>query len=191
MNRVGVLLSAFVLGCTASPVPMPTDAGRTVSDAATVVDDDGDGVPADADCDDDDPAITGFSTTRCDNACGAGSIECYDGVRGACSSPTDCFCVPDATRSVPCGRCGMQPQRCGSDTLWADDGPCLYEGPCAPGWVDDDMSRCGHRRRLCSLDCEWLEWESIVPQGDCEPGERVPCRGGGHSTCGDHCRSFC
>lgn len=83
--------------------------------------------------------------------------------------------------------CGMQPQRCGADGIFENDQACLYQGACAPGAVEDDLSRCGHLRRLCSDGCEWLDWDVVVPQGECNPGENVSCLEGGMVRCNDRC----
>lgn len=194
---LGVLM---LLGCSESRVPEPgadagSDAEPMLADAAADARDpndlDGDGVARDADCDDADPAVGRATSRRCDTACGAGTEECRDAAWEACTAPTDCLCTAGQMRTVACEMCGMQPQRCSSSGMFENDGVCLYQGPCRPGDVEDDMRFCGHRRRLCGSDCQWLDWDVVRMPGVCEPGTRVTCRGGGSAQCNDDCGVGC
>lgn len=168
------------------------DAGADEDDAFVRSDADGDGVATAEDCDDADVDVGRSHSRSCDNACGPGEATCADGAWSACDAPADCFCAPDATRVIACGRCGMQAQRCGAPGTWEDAGECLYQGMCDPGTVEDIyFPTCGHHQRLCGADCSWLPWEFLVPIGECRPGERVLCWDKTYETCSPTCTLEC
>src|SRR5690606_28180061 len=108
-------------------------AGECIS---TTLDEDGDGVPALTDCDDNDASIGTTASRSCATACGSGTEMCTMGEWGACSAPSEpCSCTEGETQSVPCGNCGTQMQRCSGNT-WLDEGACEGGGECAAGSND-------------------------------------------------------
>lgn len=83
----------------------------------------------------------------------------------------DVLCTPAETRAVPCGRCGVASQRCGSDGRWELPGICTDEGECEGGSMETETTAlCGERVRVCTSECTWGAWTATVPDGACEPG---------------------
>lgn len=133
------------------------------------VDGDGDGVAAEADCNDADPRV-GFRAERaCSSACATGIEACVSGRWRACDAPVDCSCEGTATRTLRCERCGTITQRC-EGGVWVS-GPCEGQGSCAPGALEGvgSCGRCGLERRTCLDDCSW-DTPACVGEGVCEAG---------------------
>lgn len=146
-----------------------------------VLDLDGDGVPAERDCDDMDAGITSSAERECSNACGVGMERCTDGVWTACDAPASCECpAGSAPRTVPCAQCGMQQQSC-VDGTWTNTGACTGMGACSPGAVDTRTVSCGAcgegtrtESRTCSSSCTWGSYSptgSCSTAATCAPGE--------------------
>lgn len=125
------------------------------------LDEDGDRIPSENDCDDSDSSIGRRAERPCESSCGSGVERCEDGTWLACDAPTDCDCTGDMTRELSCVRCGTKPQRC-EDGTWTDAGECTGQGPCTPGDTetrsDDTCAGAGQQTRTCGTDCTWGEW---------------------------------
>lgn len=97
-----------------------------------------------------------------------------------------------AMRSASCGNCGMGQELC-TDGVWVATGPCLGEGECAPGALEEeDLPMCAAQTRICMDGCEWSAFEETTPAGECEPGETrasLHCEPGfgGEDTCSADC----
>lgn len=134
---------------------------------------DGDGILAELDCDDGDPAIGSETSRECTSACGVGVEQCLDGAWLPCTAPSECTCrESDPPRTVPCGMCGMQRQVC-TGGEWRDDGACMGAGECMPG--DTRMGsgcggRCGTEQFMCTAACTWGPAECLG-EGACMAGE--------------------
>lgn len=136
-----------------------------------VLDLDGDGVPAESDCDDMNASVGSSAERACDNSCGAGMERCTDGVWAECDAPASCECAAgSAPRTVACAQCGMQQQSC-VDGTWTNTGSCTGMGACSPGAVESRTSSCGAcgegtrtETRTCSSSCAW---GSFTPVGSC------------------------
>src|SRR5690606_37644458 len=113
-------------------------------------------------------------TRTCASRCDTGIQRCTDGVWHECNATTECGCaVPGASRTIPCGRCGLASQTCGADGFWSEPTECLDEAECFDGEVERDTSRCGERARICDATCHWRDWTETAPPGACEPGETM------------------
>jgi hypothetical protein len=78
--------------------------------------------------------------------------------------------VESATRTAPCGNCGLASERCTAG-LWARTSACLDEGECSPGSVAaEDLEMCGERQRICNDACTWRDWTMTRAPGECEAG---------------------
>lgn len=145
--------------------------GQSCIDGRCVRDADGDGVPADRDCDDDDPTVGSTAQRACLSDCGSGLERCEEGVWGQCDAPTDCDCEnPGDQRTVSCPMCGTQTQLC-VDGRWVNEGECIGVGECAAGdteMVEEPCGLCGEgkqlRSRTCDSSCQWGEWSDV---GEC------------------------
>lgn len=140
-------------------------------DSSTEVDMDGDGYPADQDCNDFDRAVYPGVTRACSTACDLGTETCgEDGAWSPCSAIAICACLtPMETRHIPCGKCGSAEQVCGANYVWSMPGPCLSEGPCSQGQQTQvTCPYCGTGNQVCGTDCEWGPADC---SGECTPGE--------------------
>lgn len=80
-------------------------------------------------------------------------------------------CTPGERRSVPCERCGLSQETCGSDGGWARTSECLAQRTCEDGTVErEPLPLCGERTRLCTAECDWTAWETTTPSRVCNPG---------------------
>ncbi|MCC6876801.1 MAG: hypothetical protein IT378_21030 [Sandaracinaceae bacterium] len=199
------------VGCASTerdPLPdwtgvVPARIGTCSTDAglldASVLDADGDGVPAATDCDDSDSAIGTTATRACANACAIGNETCNMGMWGACTAPV-CTCdsaEENMTRNVRCALCGTQAQRCLSGA-WTDEGDCTGQGTCEAGTRDPSggaSCTCGTMERTCDATCMWPDWSCVVPAGACMAGatdtDRMGCGGACQErtrTCEPSCR---
>lgn len=154
------------------------DAGPPEMDSGPL-DTDEDGTPDDVDCDPADAAVGATGSRSCDNACGAGTETCTDGVWAGCDAPTDCLCDTEgANRVADCGNCGMQSEQC-TGGVWVAQSMCLNQGECAPATVEmRTTDYCQVDQRLCSSECAWNDWSTIVPAGECRAGSMGSCRMG-------------
>ncbi|MBX3251419.1 MAG: hypothetical protein KF901_29850 [Myxococcales bacterium] len=145
------------------------------------VDEDGDGVDAEVDCDDKDPDIGARAERPCEGPCGPGVERCLHGVWGECTPTSDegCDCAPGSPpRETTCGRCGTATQLC-EDGSWTV-GACMGEGVCTPGDRERTTEPCGtcgqrERARTCLDTCEWDRWTEFGACGGgagvCTPGQ--------------------
>jgi hypothetical protein len=185
-----LVLAAVALGCSGGPgepdageapdASQPADGGQPdpdVDGGATPDDADDDGVPTASDCDDADPGVGESAERECSTECGDGTERCAMGVWGDCDAPTECLCdTPGTMRITPCGRCGMQSERCSDDGRWESVSECLNQGECDVAEVETRMTDlCGTEQRLCDSSCMWGEWSEVVPDGECEPGDLAAC----------------
>ncbi|MDY0002077.1 MAG: SUMF1/EgtB/PvdO family nonheme iron enzyme [Polyangia bacterium] len=141
------------------------------TDASTGIDQDGDGFPAERDCNDFDRAVYPGVTRTCSTVCDTGTQTCgEDGEWTPCTAISDCNCsTPGETRLVPCGNCGEAEQVCGADNVWSAPGVCELEGPCAPGQQNQvTCPFCGTGVQECQTDCNWGLADC---SGECTPGE--------------------
>lgn len=169
-----------------------TDAGSdSGTDAPTVdapTDVDGDGIPADRDCNDDDASVGSSGSRSCDGPCGPGVAACVDGMWRACEASTACLCPTEGmTRTMPCGSmCGMRTDTC-TGLRWVEGTTCDDEGVCEPGAVEMMDGRwCLVTSRTCQDDCAWGATEIVTPEGDCGP-DFVSC-GIPIVRCSEDCR---
>lgn len=147
---------------------------------------DGDGVPAEVDCDDLDDGIGTETTRSCVSACGTGTESCLAGAWSACTAPELCDCTPgSAPRDVACGLCGTQQQIC-EDGIWANAGACSGEGACMPGEIEREPEACGacgrgtrERTRSCGADCQWGAFGAF---GACSDPGATECTEGDTQT---------
>jgi hypothetical protein len=81
-----------------------------------------------------------------------------------------CPCATGETRTVPCGMCGTQTERC-EDGVFVPSGACTGEGECVPGTVTElgACARCGTVRQTCGADCR-LPAAVCEGSGECEAG---------------------
>lgn len=150
-----------------SCVPMCAPGAECVSGRCVMPgeDRDGDGIPAEIDCDDDDPEVGTEAERTCTSACGVGSESCTAGVWSACSAPLTCDCAPGTPpREASCGTCGTRTQEC-VEGMWLDVSECSGGGACMPGEIARETRSCGacnrgtqERTRSCGASCEWGEW---------------------------------
>lgn len=188
-------------GFDAGPQQPDIDSGAR-PDAQSGVDGDGDGVLREVDCDDADVNVGRTGSRSCASGCGEGTETCTDGVWSACDAPTDCACTGDGTQTIPCGRCGMQTQRCVGGE-WTNEGACTGEGVCTPGATDTGSEACGTcgtqmLTRTCTGNCAWGDWATTgacMGGGICSPGQSemqtVPCGNCGTRTETRTCTSAC
>jgi len=133
---------------------------------------DGDGIPADIDCNDSDPSVGSHAERGCRSACADGLERCTDAVWEPCDAPTDCDCTPGETRMLDCTMCGTQMQMCDAGGTWQDVGGCEDQGVCTPGALETipgTCGWCGMRQHTCMPDCSWST-EVCVAEGMCDPG---------------------
>ena len=154
------------------------------------LDEDGDGFPAASDCDDRDPRVVPGSVEACTTACGEGTATCADGHWQPCTAPSECACVPGATRAEACGRCGTATRRCGDDGIWEPSATaCGDGGACSPGATELDTcpgaGACSRRERTCSNECAWSDYGACDDSSECGPDEREDRACG---ACGDQGR---
>ena len=161
-----------------------------------LLDEDGDGYPAEVDCDDRDPDVVPGSVVACSTDCGDGTTTCASGRWSECSAPSTCTCRPGETRDEPCGRCGTATRACGPDGEWVDGpGACQGEGECSPGAVEvNDCGRagtCEQQSRTCSASCVWGPFDVCIGQDECAPDDldAQACGncGARERTCSDQC----
>jgi hypothetical protein len=95
-------------------------------------------------------------------------------------------CSGDMQRTVACGRCGTETQRCGASCAFEDDGLCQGEGPCNPGDQEATSAGCtaggAYAVRVCDATCQWGTWSACEQHGWREfppyPGPAESTRGG-------------
>ncbi len=175
----------------------PCAAGEVCRDGTCVpetIDLDGDGVPADRDCDDADSEVGTTAQRLCTTRCGEGLTDCAEGVWTECSAPTECSCeLGAAPRDVPCGACGTQRQVCDAGE-WVNEGGCAGEGVCAPDTVETRSVPCGAcgegtqvETRRCSTSCTFGVWArsgSCTTSATCAPGATDREERACSTTCG-------
>ncbi|MBU1239451.1 formylglycine-generating enzyme family protein, partial [Myxococcota bacterium] len=158
---------------------------------------DGDGIPAELDCDDTDENVVLETVRVCTSACDEGTQMCLtDGTWSTCSAETTCECnEPGAIREHECGNCGWGYQHCGSDYQWGMVDECLDQGECRPGEEgDQECGFCGSQTRMCDTQCNWLDWSECANPGECIPGtisgttdDCTPLGAIRHIACSDAC----
>jgi hypothetical protein len=164
---------AGVGGSDAATTNTGGSAGRTAAGAGgeagnPTVDADGDGVLSGADCDDNDVAVGTTSERDCSGPCLiTGKQRCVMGVWDQCDAPIGCECDPGETRTIDCGFCGTQAQRCNAQASWEDDGTCQGSG-CEPGTTATGAAcgNCGALRKVCLNTCQW-DAEVCANEGEC------------------------
>lgn len=133
---------------------------------------DGDGTPDATDCDPSDADVGRAGTRTCSNECTTGVERCTDGIWGACSASTSCFCDSEGMRrTAACGMCGTRAEECRAG-VWTAASSCTGEhGHCVPTAVENEErpNFCQLLERVCGDDCEWGEWVSVYA-GECERG---------------------
>jgi len=142
---------------------------------------DEDGIPDDADCGPDDPAVGATDTRSCACPDGASGAEtCADGVWGDCECVA-CMSGETETETEACTGC-MERSRmrsCGSDGSWEPWGAwteCM-EPTCTEGEEEMDTRACGMcgtqtRTRVCGT-CgwdPWGDWGTCSGEGPCAAG---------------------
>lgn len=135
-----------------------------------VVDNDGDGFPADGDCDDTDPMVGAVATRSCTGECEGLFVQCTDGMWEECPPPAECVCMPGETRTLDCPMCGTQTQTCNVDGRWGEPGACEGTGECLAGSVDvvsPECGRCGQEERVCNATCMWDAPRCIEDESTC------------------------
>lgn len=174
------------------------DGSRTDAGMTSGTDVDGDGVPAEIDCNDTDPAIGSTTERGCSSRCGEGVERCADGRWETCTAPLTCDCADGSPpRTLDCERCGTQSQVC-TGGAWVNDGTCMGQGPCTPADIDMGAlcGMCGRQERRCQADCTWGPW-ACVAEGECtaaaiETGTRACTTGcGGNETRTRTCSGAC
>lgn len=72
--------------------------------------------------------------------------------------------VPNAPRTVSCGRCGVRTDFCNVTTLTWDLGTCRLEGVCTPGDTETRIAwNCAVEERVCTNECAFGEYAQITP----------------------------
>ena len=122
-------------------------------------------------------AVQACDNVVCDESCGSGSctgatMTCNSTGNGwsACTGGT-CPCVPGSTRTVACGACGTETDRCDTTTGTWIAGACLGQGACAPGSTQAvGCGNCGMQTNTCSTTCQWVAGPTCSGQGPCAAG---------------------
>lgn len=85
--------------------------------------------------------------------------------------PTEVCEVEMATRTAPCGNCGLASETC-TGGVWSRTSACLDEGECAPGAVETEaLPMCAQQQRICTDECTWRAWTMTMAEGECEAGD--------------------
>lgn len=158
----GSVDSPVVGGDDASVDHAPADAPADAPDADVTVDvsqdvsqdvvQDNASEPSPPVCNPGDTQCSGNGVQTCDASGQWGSVSPCSGqtcVSGACQG----VCEPGGTQVVPCGNCGQETDKCGSDGNWVQ-GTCTGQGVCSPGSVQCGGGP-GNQPQVCNAMCKW------------------------------------